>query len=87
MNYWQTTLLILTSLYASLALAGDFKTIGGKEYKDASVIRVEPDGIMVKTKSAITKTSLNCRKRFGSALTTMRRTRLHSLPSKLLLPP
>jgi hypothetical protein len=36
-------------------LAEDFKTINGKEYKDATVSRVEPDGIVVKTKSAISK--------------------------------
>ena len=38
-----------------LALAEDFKTIKGKEYKDATVSRVEADGIVVKTKSGIVK--------------------------------
>jgi chromosome segregation ATPase len=33
----------------------DFKTVNGKEYKDATVTRVDPDGIMVKTKSGIAK--------------------------------
>jgi hypothetical protein len=47
------TLLILS--FASAAFAEDFKTLNGKEYKDATVTRVEPDGIVVKTKSAITK--------------------------------
>jgi hypothetical protein len=28
---------------ASIALADDFKTIDGKEYKDVKVSRVEPD--------------------------------------------
>jgi|SRR5262249_49014909 len=39
----------------SAALAEDFKTINGKEYKEATITRVEPDGIVVKTKSGITK--------------------------------
>ncbi len=30
---------------ASVALADDFKTIDGKEYKNAKVSRVEPDGL------------------------------------------
>ena len=54
-KYWKATLAILASLYASIAIADDFKTIKGKEYKDATVTRVEPDGIMVKTKSGISK--------------------------------
>lgn len=41
--------------FASVAVADDFKTNAGKEYKDATVTRVEPDGIVVKTKSGITK--------------------------------
>ncbi len=39
----------------SAAFAEDFKTVNGKEYKDATVTRVDPDGIVVKTKSGITK--------------------------------
>lgn len=49
---------VLTFLILSLmaaALAEDFKTINGKEYKDATVTRIEPDGIVVKTKSGVTK--------------------------------
>jgi hypothetical protein len=46
---------ILTALSASLALGDDFKTIRGKEYKDATVSRIEPDGIMLRTKSGIVK--------------------------------
>ncbi len=42
-------------LSASLAVADDFKTTGGKEYKDATVSRVEPDGIVLRTKSGISK--------------------------------
>ncbi len=37
----------------SLALADDFKTNNGKEYKNATVSRVEPDGIVVRTKVGI----------------------------------
>jgi thiol-disulfide isomerase/thioredoxin len=47
------TFLILC--FASVALADDFKTIEGKEYKDVTVSRVEPDGVVLKTKSGISK--------------------------------
>jgi chromosome segregation ATPase len=40
---------------ASAVFSEDFKTLNGKEYKDATVSRIEPDGIVVKTKSGITK--------------------------------
>jgi hypothetical protein len=51
----KTTIAILAALSVSLALAEDFKTIDGKEYKNATVSRVESDGIVLKTKSGITK--------------------------------
>jgi thiol-disulfide isomerase/thioredoxin len=38
-----------------LAVADDFKTIQGKEFKDATVSRVEPDGIVLRTQSGISK--------------------------------
>ena len=41
--------------FTSAALAEDFKTANGKEYREATITRVEPDGIVVKTKSGITK--------------------------------
>src|SRR5439155_5244111 len=47
------TLLIFS--VASAALSEDFKTVNGKEFKDATVSRVEPDGIVVKTKSGMSK--------------------------------
>lgn len=47
--------LVLTVLFASLALSEDFKTINGKVYKDATVSRVEADGIELKTKTGISK--------------------------------
>jgi len=50
-----TTLGMLAILSTSLVMAEDFKTINGKEYNDATIKRVEPDGIVVKTKSGISK--------------------------------
>jgi hypothetical protein len=47
------TFLILCS--TSAVFAEDFKTVNGKEYKDATITRVEPDGIVVKTNSGVTK--------------------------------
>jgi hypothetical protein len=49
------TALTILALSASLALADDFKTNDGKEYKNATVRRVEPDGIVVSTKRGISK--------------------------------
>jgi hypothetical protein len=52
----QTKLLtILLLSFAAAALSEDFKTVNGKEYKDATITRVEPDGIVVKTNSGVTK--------------------------------
>jgi hypothetical protein len=53
-KYWLMTV-ILAALSASLAPADDFRTIRGKEYKDATVSRIEPDGIVLRTKSGIVK--------------------------------
>ena len=55
MKHWQIALSILATLSVSLALAEDFKTINGKEYKDATVTRVEGDGIVLRTKTGISK--------------------------------
>jgi hypothetical protein len=52
---WATTLAILAVLSASLALAEDFKTIKGKVYKDATISRVDTDGIVLRTKTGISK--------------------------------
>jgi len=49
------TFVILIVCFASVALADDFKTINGKEYKNATVSRVEADGIVIKTKTGISK--------------------------------
>jgi chromosome segregation ATPase len=40
---------------AGAALSDDFKTLNGKDFKDATITRVEPDGIVVKTKSGMSK--------------------------------
>ena len=45
----------LIACFASIAVAEDFKAIDGKEYKDVTVSRVEPDGIVLRTKSGISK--------------------------------
>jgi hypothetical protein len=49
------TLTLLTICVASIALADDFKTVNGKEYKNATVSRIEPDGILIRTKSGVSK--------------------------------
>jgi hypothetical protein len=51
----RTTLVILIVCFASIALADDFKTINGKEYKNAKVSRVEPDGIVITFSGGIVK--------------------------------
>jgi hypothetical protein len=48
-------LAFLILCFASIVFADDFKTIEGKEYKNATVSRVEPDGIVLITKSGISK--------------------------------
>lgn len=53
MNRKLVTALILS--FASLGFSEDFTTVNGKQYKDATITRVEPDGIVVKTKSGVTK--------------------------------
>jgi thiol-disulfide isomerase/thioredoxin len=47
------TLLILC--FATVAFADDFKAVDGKEYKNVTVSRVEPDGIVLITSSGISK--------------------------------
>ena len=62
------TFLILP--FVSVALADDIRTLAGKEYKNATVSRVEPDGIVLTSKAGISKvyfTELpkNVQERFG----------------------
>src|SRR5213080_5607143 len=54
-NCLATTLALLAVLSASLAMAEDFKTIDGKIYKDATISHVEADGIVLRTKTGISK--------------------------------
>jgi len=56
MNPQKTTIGILATLSAiSLALADEFKTMDGKIYKDATISHVEADGIVIRTKTGISK--------------------------------
>jgi hypothetical protein len=69
MNYSQISLAIIAALSASLALADDFNTTAEKEYKNATVSRVEADGIVIKFHGGIAKIFLSsCLKRFRHAL-------------------
>ena len=52
MKHWQLAFFVILS---SIALAEDFKTVTGKEFKDATVTRVESDGIVLRTKTGISK--------------------------------
>jgi len=54
-KHWQATLATFAVLLASIALADDFKTIDGKEYNNVTVSRVEPDGLVLITKTGISK--------------------------------
>jgi len=51
----KATILVLATLFVSLALAEDFKTVSGKIYKDATISHVEADGIVLRTKTGISK--------------------------------
>ena len=55
MNPQKATIVILATLFVSFALAEDFKTVSGKIYKDATIIHVEADGIVLRTKTGISK--------------------------------
>src|SRR5437870_3345908 len=46
---------VLALAVLQFALDDDFKTINGKEYKNAEVSRVEADGIVIRTKTGISK--------------------------------
>lgn len=70
MKYWRAAVAILAALSASILTAEDFKTVNGKEYKNATVSHIEADGIVVKTKSGISKVYFvelpkEVQKRFG----------------------
>jgi hypothetical protein len=50
-----TTIAILLILLPTFALAEDFKTVSGRVYKDATISHVEADGIVIRTKTGISK--------------------------------
>ena len=52
-KHWQFAFFVVLS--TSIALAEDFKTVTGKEYKDATITRIEGDGIVLRTKTGISK--------------------------------
>ena len=54
-NWKMKVLAFLNLCLTTLALADDFKLVSGKEYKNVTLTRVEPDGIVLKTKSGISK--------------------------------
>ena len=54
-EYWQISIAILAATFTSIAVADDFKTTDGKEYKNAKVSRVEPDGIVITFSGGIVK--------------------------------
>jgi hypothetical protein len=49
------TAFVLVVFLASVAIADDFKTIDGKEYKNTKVSGVEPDGLVLTSKFGISK--------------------------------
>ncbi len=75
------TFLILC--FASVALADDFKAIDGKEYKNVTVSRVEPDGIVLMSSSGISKVYFTeFLKRFRNVFITIQRKPPHTRPNK-----
>jgi hypothetical protein len=66
---WTTILAIMAAL-STIVLGEDFKTVNGKEYKNATVSRVEANGIVLRTKAGISKVyfvelPIEVQKRFG----------------------
>jgi hypothetical protein len=51
----KTALILLIGCFTSIAFAEDFKTVSGRVYKDATISRVEADGIVLRTKTGISK--------------------------------
>lgn len=54
-KYCGIIVMALTVMFASIALSEDIRTTSGKVYKDATVSRIESDGIELKTKTGIFK--------------------------------
>lgn len=55
MDPQKAIIVTLATLFVSFALAEDFKTASGKIYKDATISHVEADGIVLRTKTGISK--------------------------------
>jgi hypothetical protein len=53
------TLVLSILCLASVALADDFRTTNGSEYKNAQVSRVEPDGVVITFSGGIVKIPFN----------------------------
>jgi len=80
--------------FASATFAADFKTIDGTQYKNVTVKRVEPDGIMLVTEFGISKVYFTelpkeVQERYdyhpppaGASVTTGQVTKLEALPLK-----
>jgi thioredoxin 1 len=54
-NWKMKVFVFLILCLTTVAVADDFKLVSGKEYKNVTVTRVEPDGIVLRTKSGISK--------------------------------
>src|SRR5262249_58393789 len=54
-KYCGSSVVILAVLFASLALSEGFKTTNGKVYKDATVSRIEGDGLVLRTEAGVSK--------------------------------
>ena len=48
-------LILFVLCFVSAAFSDDFKTVAGREYKNATVSRVEPDGIVLTNNAGISK--------------------------------
>jgi hypothetical protein len=48
-------LILFALCFVSAAFSDDFKTVAGREYKNATVSRVEPDGIVLTNNAGISK--------------------------------
>jgi hypothetical protein len=69
--------------FTTVALADDFKLISGKKYKNVTVSRVEPDGIVLKSNRESRKfISSSYRGTFRNVFSTMRRLPLPILHNK-----
>lgn len=52
---WHVHLAMAAMLMTSVVFAEDFKTVTGKEYKDVTIMRVEGDGLVLRSKTGISK--------------------------------